>query len=124
MLVLLLGQINGQTITFNKRFKVSCSNTILTGLEVTDSCHYITGLARDTANCHAGGLFMRIDSLGEVLDFKVHLDSTEHYEMWEPCLRKDVDGNFVVAGDLLDTGIIKVIVVKYDSQGNILWKKT
>jgi hypothetical protein len=44
--------------------------------------------------------------------------------MWEPCLRKDVDGNFVVAGDLLDTGIIKVIVVKYDSQGNILWKKT
>ncbi len=124
ILFLCSAAIQAQTITFNKRFKVSCSNTILTGLEVTDSCHYITGIARDTAACQVGGLFMRIDSLGEVIDFKVHLDSTESYQMWEPCLRKDVDGNFIIAVDVLDTTrIAQVAVMKYNQQGDILWKK-
>ncbi|MGH1334732.1 MAG: hypothetical protein ACRBFS_01285, partial [Aureispira sp.] len=98
---------------------------MLTSLEVTDSIYYITGVAKDTAyNCQLGALFMRVDSLGDVIDYKIHLDSLTHYETWDACLRKDVDGDFIIAGEYFDTSnMLKAVVVKYDKEGNILWKK-
>ncbi|MFK7798457.1 MAG: T9SS type A sorting domain-containing protein [Aureispira sp.] len=124
ILIILLGQVSAQTITFNKRFKVGCANTVLTSLELTDSCHYITGIARDTINCRTGALFIRLDSFGSVIDYKIHLDSLSYYETWDACLRKDWDGNFIIAGEFFDTtNILQAAVIKYDPHGNILWKK-
>jgi hypothetical protein len=126
ILALLLGQINAQTITFNKRIRTNCGTNVLTSIEVTDSIYYITGVARDTTyNCKVGALFMQVDSLGNIIDSKIHLDSLERYETWDACLRKDLDGNFIIAGEYFDTtNILQAVVIKYDPQGSILWKKT
>jgi hypothetical protein len=122
---LLLEQVHAQTITFNKRIRTNCGTNVLTSIEVTDSIYYITGVARDTTyNCRLGALFMQVDSLGNIINYKIHLDSLSYYETWDACLRKDLDGNFIIAGEYFDTtNLLQAAVIKYDPQGNILWKK-
>ena len=51
-----------QITTFNKRVQLGCGNTILTGLEVTDSCYYVTGIGMDSLNCKLGPLFVQFDT--------------------------------------------------------------
>ncbi|BDS14382.1 hypothetical protein [Aureispira anguillae] len=62
-----------QVVTFNKRMKLGCGNTILTGLEVTDFCYYVTGIARDSITCQLGALFTRYDSLGNLLFYTINI---------------------------------------------------
>ncbi len=120
-----MNTLQAQTITFNKRISTNCGTNVLTGLEVTDSIYYVTGVARDTAyNCSVGALFMRVDSLGNVMDYKIHQDSINRYETWTPCLQTTVDGNLLIGGAIFDTtGDIQALIIKYDTKGNILWKK-
>lgn len=109
-------------ITFNKRIKLGCGTTILTGLEVTDSCYYITGIARDTNNCALGALFYKVDSLGNELNHKIHR-AGDRLGTWTACLRTDVDGKLLVAAEVSDTGQVSAIIIKYTSDGDTLWTR-
>jgi hypothetical protein len=108
--------------TFNKRIQLGCGTTILTGLEVTDSCYYITGIAQDTPTCNLGGLFYKIDTLGNALLHTIHVVENR-LDFWRPCLRTDADGNLVVAGDVFDTTQVSALMIKYNSNGDTIWTR-
>ncbi|BDS14385.1 T9SS type A sorting domain-containing protein [Aureispira anguillae] len=110
----------GQITTFNKRVQLGCGNTVLTSLEVTDSCYYITGGVKDTAsNCDFGTLFTKYDTMGNLLFYKVYAN----FESWAPSLRTDFDGNLIVSTYNIDT-VFRGGLLKYDLNGDTLWSKT
>ncbi len=125
LLVLLLFLIidsNGQ-VTFNKRFKVACSTTILTSIEVTDSCYYVTGIARDTSDCRTSALFLKLDTLGDIEIQKWYTNSRGKIETWANCLQTDIDGNLLVAGTVFDSNQMSAILIKYTPAGDTLWTR-
>jgi hypothetical protein len=107
-----------QITTFNKRVQLGCGNTILTGLEVTDSCYYVTGIVRDSLNCNLGALFTKYDTTGNLLLYKIY----ENIESWNPSLRTDYDGNLIVSMYSVDTAF-RGGVLKYNTSGDTLWSK-
>ncbi len=122
LLAIIATESYGQ-ITFNKRLQFGCSNTTMTGLEVTDSCYYITGGARDTTNCVFGSFFMKMDTLGNVVFTKLYTTPQHRLEQWHGCLQTDVDGNLIVAGEAFDSNIISSVLIKYTPQGDTLWTR-
>ena len=113
-------------VTFNKRIQLGCAqtntSTILTGLETTDSCYYITGIASDTVDCRTGALFYKVDLLGDELTHKIYRVNNR-LDTWTPCLRTDVDGNLIVGGEVFDTGRVSAMIIKYNSNGDTLWTR-
>ncbi|WP_052595023.1 T9SS type A sorting domain-containing protein [Aureispira sp. CCB-QB1] len=102
---------------------LGCGNTILTSLEVTDSCYYVTGGARDSAdNCNFSAVFAKYDTLGNLLFYKILLDSLFSNETWAPSLQTNHDGNLVLSAYRFDT-IQDMMggVLKYESMGNLIW---
>ncbi|MGH1338839.1 MAG: T9SS type A sorting domain-containing protein [Aureispira sp.] len=108
-------------ITFNKRFKVACANTILTSIEATDSCYYVTGVARDTLDCRTSALFLKLDTFGNIQIQKWYTNPNGKMEGWQHCLRTDVDGNLIVGGEFFDTNQISAFIIKYTPSGDTLW---
>ncbi|WP_264789602.1 T9SS type A sorting domain-containing protein [Aureispira anguillae] len=102
-----------QVVTFNKRMELGCGNTILTGLEVTDSCYYVTGIARDSITCQLGALFTRYDSLGNLLFYTINIG----YETWFPYLRTNLKNELVSAPYFYDSTGMYGGIFYYDSVG-------
>ena len=92
-----------QITTFNKRVQLGCGNTILTSLEVTDSCYYITGTARDSLTCQVNALFVKFDTLGNEILHKVLYDSLGIYGTWGSSLQTDIDNNLIVSTYYVDS---------------------
>ena len=109
-------------ITFNKRVQLGCAQTVLTAIEATDSCYYITGVAKDTNDCSIGALFYKVDLQGNELAQRVYSLSNK-LETWKGCLRTDVDGNLIVSGEIFDTGKVSALVIKYTPNGDTLWTR-
>lgn len=103
-----------QTITFNKRMTLGCTNTILTGIEVTDSCYYVTGIARDSLNCNLGALFAKYDMGGNLLFFKINVG----FETWHPFLRTNLRNELVTAPYFYDSTGMHGGILSYDSTGH------
>ncbi|WP_156039650.1 hypothetical protein, partial [Aureispira sp. CCB-QB1] len=103
-----------QITTFNKRVQLGCGNTILTGLEVTDSCYYVTGGALDSNNnCDFGTVFTKYDTLGNLLFYRI----TRGVETWFPYLRTNFQNELVTAPYFYDsTGMYGGIFI-YDNMG-------
>ena len=117
ILSILLNTLQAQTTTFNKRMLIGCTNnTILTGIQVTDSCYYIMGNAREDSTCIFGSLFSKFDTLGNILSYNI----TPRSETWFPSFQKTLDDNFVNTPYLFDSIGQRGGVYKYDQQGNIL----
>ena len=76
VVLLFCNSITAQTTTFNKRIRVGCANTVLRGLEVTDSCYYVVGIARDTINCNPSTCFLKIDTLGNTNFYTIYENAT------------------------------------------------
>ncbi|MGH1334681.1 MAG: T9SS type A sorting domain-containing protein [Aureispira sp.] len=121
IILLTIAKSYAQT-TFNKRIQLGCGTTIFTGLEVTDSCYYITGIAQDTPNCNLGGLFYKVDTLGNALLHTIQVVENR-LDFWRSCLRTDIDGNLVVAGEVFDTTQVSALMIKYNSNGDTLWTR-
>ena len=98
--------------------QLGCGNVILTSLEVTDSCYYVTGIARDSLNCNLGALFMKYDTIGNLSLHKIY----ENMECWVPSLRTDYDGSLIVSMYNADA-VFRGGVLKYDVNGDTLWSK-
>jgi hypothetical protein len=122
LLVLIITKLDAQ-VTFNKRLQFGCSNTTMTGLEVTDSCYYITGGARDTTHCIFGSYFMKMDTLGNILFTKLYSTPQHRLEQWHSCLRTDIDGNLIVAGEAFDSSRTSSVLIKYTPQGDTIWTR-
>ena len=100
ILSILLNTLHAQTTTFNKRMLIGCTNnTILTGIQVTDSCYYIMGNAREDSTCRFGSLFSKFDTLGNVISYSI----TPRSETWMPSFHKTLDNNFVNTPYLFDS---------------------
>ncbi|MFK7797905.1 MAG: hypothetical protein AB8E82_10665 [Aureispira sp.] len=123
LLLLIIVTTSQAQVTFNKRLQFGCSNTTMTGLEVTDSCYYITGGARDTTHCIFGSYFMKMDTFGNILSNKFYSTPQHRLEQWHSCLQTDIDGNLIVAGEAFDSNIISSVLIKYTPQGDTLWTR-
>ena len=110
--------------TFIKRVGFSCEPTVCGSIEVTDSCYYVAGWARDSAfGCQISLLWAKIDPQGNVLNHTLHSEPATISAGWTPTLHTDSDGNLIVGADLIDTIHGKALLVKWDSDGSVLWKK-
>ena len=110
----------GQTVTFNKRLQFGCASTIFTGMEVTDSCYYLTGVARHDTNCQVSIVFVKFDMLGNDIFYNILPAVFERNEAWAPSLRTDTDGNLVVSQYRYDTIGMQGAILKYNHFGNLL----
>jgi len=106
-----------QTTTFNKRILIGCiNNTVFSGLEVTDSCYYLSGNARDTNNCAFGTLFAKFDTLGN----NIHYSITPNYESWFPFLVA-TDNGLAVAPYFFDSLGMHAAIFEYNTNGQLIW---
>ena len=91
---------------------------------MTDSCYYVAGWARDSAfGCQVSLLWAKIDRQGNVLNHTLHSEPITITESWQPTLHTDVDGNLIIGADMIDTVIERALILKWDTDGNVLWKK-
>jgi len=74
---------DGQTITFNKRMAFGQNAAVLTGLEVTDSCYYATGIVADQPTT-VSNLFVKFDTLGNEIFHKIIPSTTSNNGTWVP----------------------------------------
>ena len=94
--------INAQ-ITFNKRVHFGHPAAVMTGVIVTDSCYFATGIVADTLPPHkTGSVFSRISLEGEAVFHKVVTSPTKTYETWEdPVMTQD--GGILLVGNSYDS---------------------
>jgi hypothetical protein len=123
LLLIVIGLKSNAQTTFNKRIRLGCANTILTGIEVTDSCYYVSGMARDTSTCILGTLFYKIDTLGNEILHKIYTGGDRKIEMWHTGIKTDIDGTIIGGGEIFDTAQIRTMLFKYDSNGDTIWTR-
>jgi hypothetical protein len=112
-----------QITTFNKRIQLGCGNTILSSLEITDSCYYVIGTARDSLSCCLGALFAKFDTLGNPLFSHVYYDSLGRYGTWHPSLEVYSDDYLAVSGYYIDVNnCMRGGVLKYNTEGELIEK--
>ncbi|MGH1338837.1 MAG: T9SS type A sorting domain-containing protein [Aureispira sp.] len=108
---------------FNKRIQLGCAQTIFTGLEATDSCYYVSGIARDTINCTIGVFLLKLDTLGNEILHKIYTGGDRKIEMWHTGIKTDVDGTLIGGGETFDTAQIRTMLFKFDANGDTLWTR-
>lgn len=122
--VFIVINVNAQ-ITFNKRMDFDRStSTILTNVEVTDSCYYVCGVAVDTVFPYRQGtLFSKIDLDGEVVWYKAMNDSLASFSILNHSLSKTEEGDFIVMGYGIDAVSMAALLMKFSPQGDIIFTK-
>lgn len=113
--------IVGQS-TFNYRLSFDRPvPTILTNIEITDSCYYAVGLTTDTTPPYAlGGLFSKISFEGDIEWYKTFIKPNEYIGQWQNTLRKLPDGNFSISAHHADSNQVSAMLIKYDAFGDTL----
>jgi hypothetical protein len=113
-------ELSAQTITFNQRRTFGCSNALFSSIEATDSCYYLTGFVRDSQNCQKSFLFVKMDTLGNVLRSTITSNTVGTYESWVSTLQTTKEGNLVTALYKWDSIVIQAGVFELDTLGNLL----
>lgn len=108
--------------TFNYRLSFDRPvPTVLTNIEVTDSCFYAAGLTNDSLPpYYLGGLFSKISFEGEIEWYKTFHIPDENIWQWQSTLRKLPDGNFGISALHTDSNQVSAMLIKYDAFGNAL----
>lgn len=108
--------------TFNKRLHFGFSASVLTSIEVTDSCFYATGVALDTISPFLqGALFVKFDLEGNISFSKLLTKPFHSYGMWPNNLTQVVDGDFLLSGTIIDTTGYHAGIIKYNISGDTLF---
>lgn len=101
------------TIRFNKRISIGCVNSIFTGIHVTDTCYYIMGNAREDSTCLFGSLFCKVDSLGNILYYKIRLEE----ETWNANFGSNSQNKLFNTVELFDTSYMRGAIIEYNKNG-------
>ncbi|MGH1338840.1 MAG: T9SS type A sorting domain-containing protein [Aureispira sp.] len=110
--------------TFNKRYQVACNESIWTGIEVTDSCYYVVGIAQDMVHCIPKGIFLKLDTFGNVLSYTMDTTLSQQYKFRRSQLVTDIDGTLLASGEVFDSNGYASILVRYNAQGTVLSTQT
>ncbi len=107
--------------TYNKRMHMGFPHSILTGIIVTDSCFYVSGVIGDSIYPYrTGNIFAKMSHEGEVIYAKKLTDSLKTYETWNNSFKKSIDGNFITGGYGTDNGG-RVFLLKHTDTGDTLF---
>jgi len=122
--VILVTIANGQE-TFNNRLSFhGIAPTVITSIEVTDSCYYVSGITNDTLPPHRLGVFLGKTTLeGEIEWYKTLLGPNDYYSAWNNTLTSDMNGDFLLTGRHVDTSGVGAILIKYDAEGDTIFIK-
>ncbi len=97
--------------------------TVLTSIEVTDSCFYVCGITNDTLPpFQVGSLFAKMSFEGEILWYKALTNSYKYIGTINNTLTKSNE-NFLVSGNYSDTTSSGALLIKYTSFGDTLFMK-
>jgi hypothetical protein len=111
-------------LTYNLRLNFDHpSSTVLTSIEVTDSCFYVCGITNDTLPPYQlGSLFARISFEGEIVLEKVLVNPLKYYGTWPNTLEIE-DQNFIVSGTSFDSIGMSDVLIKYTTYGDTLFTR-
>jgi hypothetical protein len=123
-ILLILGafitELSAQTTTFNQRRTFGCAGALFTSIEATDSCYYLAGFVLDSQNCQKSFLFVKMDTLGNVLRSTIIANTIGTYESWVSTLQTTKEGNLVAALYKWDSLVIQAGALELDTLGNLL----
>ena len=106
-------------VTFNKRLHFGFPACVMTGVTVTDSCFYFTGIVADSVPPHkVGCIFARFGLDGSHHFHKVLASTERTYATWQPGLTAP-GGDILLAGHTTDS-VRNVILLRFDSNGDTL----
>jgi len=108
-----------QVTTFNKRLDFGHYAAVLSSLEVTDSCYYATGIIGDQPTT-TSSIFVKFDTLGNVLFNKLFINPVGTYQSWQPTLITNKEGDLVVVPYNIDTTGMSIGVWELNSSGDLL----
>ncbi len=95
-------------------------------LEMDDGGYLVTGNSESFGNGNTGVYLLRTDGSGRMIWQKTYGGGSSNYYSWS--LAASGDGGFVIAGEKEITGgqggILVPLLLKVDSNGNLLWEKT
>jgi hypothetical protein len=117
------------TTLFNYRYVMNYRVALFTGLEVTDSCIYTTGVMYDTSFVDpnyllAGSFIAKFDTFGNLLWTKDLMDTGQTYDIWNPTLYTTPDGNLITCGySYINPDIMCARLFKFSTNGDTLWTK-
>jgi hypothetical protein len=108
--------LNGQDISFNKRFHLGFNQLAFRSIEVSDSSFFVSGLGTDQ---WYGSVFAEFDFLGESI-FSNYIFSPEEYILaYGKDLHKISFDKWIVSGEGVDSVGGYVLVLKLNDQGEI-----
>ncbi len=109
--------------TFNLRYHFGYPASVLTSIEVTDSCYYATGVFADSVFPYKkSNIFAKFDLYGNLIHSKILANPDKTYETWANTLQLTDDGNFINGGYSVDS-TMKMIFIKYNSEGDTLFTR-
>jgi hypothetical protein len=97
--------------------------SVLSSIEVTDSCFYACGVASDSLPpFQLGSIFARLSFEGEVIWYKTLVDTIEYFGTWYNTMEK-INESFIVSGTYFDTLGRADLLIKYDADGDTLFTR-
>ena len=107
-------------ITFNKRVHFGHPAAVMTGVIVTDSCYFATGVVADTLPPHKiGNVFSKFDLEGEVVFHKVITDPLKSYQTWDKGALMP-DSTIFITGHSVDS-VVTGFFIKFNLEGDTLF---
>ncbi len=98
--------------------------TVLTSIEVTDSCFYVCGITNDSLPpFQVGSLFAKMSFEGEILWYKTFINSYQYIGTWQNTLTPTTDGNFTVTAIYSDTTCSGGLLIKYTPLGDTVFTR-
>ncbi len=96
--------------------------TVLTSIEVNDSCYYVCGITNDSlAPYQLGSLFAKISFEGSIEYYRTLTDSITYYGTWRNTLSPTIDGNFIVTG--ISSNPASALLIKYTPLGDTIFTR-
>lgn len=110
--------------TFSRRYTLGSGNAVITSVYPTDSCFYAMGIITDPINPFStGNSFIKSDLNGNILLQKNLSSPNKEYEVWKGTLQNTHDGNLAAVGYSFDSIGMRVIFLKYNSDGDTIFTK-
>ncbi len=121
LLLVMYLEMNGQSITFNKRYSLGYPAAVFCGLHISDSIYFVSGIVASPLNSNnTGALFARFDTMGNCIDSGAVYALGRNYQTWQNTLNFD-ENSFSISGYGSDQTMNFCMLLKYNISGDTLW---